>query len=86
MIPTPECITGVVFFFANLKHQKSMKSSYLDYYKMILSKVSFDRGLFTKELKKAQQSLSPLEKQKLYHWLELEGMITQISLRSNVET
>ncbi len=62
-----------------------MKSNYLDYYKEILSKVSFDSGLFAKELKKARQCLNPVEKQKLYHWLELEGMITKIPLRTNVE-
>ncbi|WP_114749137.1 hypothetical protein [Pleomorphovibrio marinus] len=61
-----------------------MKKSYLDYYKEILVKVSFNHGLFSKELKKAQQQLNPIEKQKLYNWLEMEGMITHIPYRSTV--
>ncbi len=59
-----------------------MKSSYLNYYKDVLAKVSFDRSLFTKELKKAQQYLNPSEKKRLYHWLEMEGLITKIPLQN----
>lgn len=62
-----------------------MKSNYLDYYKTILSKVKFDQGLFAKELKKAQRCLNPVEKQKLYHWLEWEGYITKVPLRAPLE-
>ena len=40
----------------------------LEYFKTILSKVSFDAGLFEKELKKAIKSLIPQEIIKLKDW------------------
>ena len=40
----------------------------LDYFKLILSKVSFDRRLFEKELLKAIKSLIPSELQELRKW------------------
>lgn len=40
----------------------------LEYFKTILSKVSFDRHLFEKELKKAIQALVPEELEKLRDW------------------
>lgn len=40
----------------------------LEYFKTILSKVSFDRYLFEKELKKAIKSLVPKEVEKLRDW------------------
>lgn len=40
----------------------------LEYFKTILSKVSFDRWLFEKELKKAIKSLVPEEIKRLRDW------------------
>ena len=40
----------------------------LEYFKTILSKVSFDRILFEKELRKAIRALIPDEVEKLRHW------------------
>ncbi len=40
----------------------------LEYFKTILSKVSFDRKLFEKELKKAIKSLVPDELRDLKKW------------------
>jgi hypothetical protein len=40
----------------------------LDYFKTILSKVSFDRYLFEKELRKAIKALIPEEVEKLRDW------------------
>lgn len=40
----------------------------LEYFKTILAKVSFDRWLFEKELKKAIKSLVPTEIVKLRNW------------------
>jgi hypothetical protein len=43
-------------------------TSMLEYFKMILSKVSFDRSLFEKELKKAVTRLVGPEVQDLKNW------------------
>ena len=40
----------------------------LEYFKTILAKVSFDRWLFEKELRKAIKSLVPVEIIKLRDW------------------
>lgn len=40
----------------------------LEYFKTVLSKVSFDQRLFEKELKKALQSLIPEEVKQLRDW------------------
>jgi hypothetical protein len=41
----------------------------VDYYKEVLSKISFaDRGTFRKELKKALRLLAPPEREELKHW------------------
>jgi len=40
----------------------------LEYFKTILSKVSFDRKLFEKELKKAIKALVPIEVLQLRDW------------------
>ena len=41
----------------------------LNYYRMILRKVSFDGQLFNKELSKANQYLSPEDCDRLKQWL-----------------
>jgi hypothetical protein len=51
-----------------------MGISFLDYYKTILQKVSFDQQLFRKELKKAMTTLDPNEATELRHWLISRGL------------
>lgn len=46
-----------------------MKTSFLDYYKLILQKVSFDPVLLKKEYRKAVQRLQPEEADQLKQWL-----------------
>lgn len=46
-----------------------MKMSFLDYYKLILQKVSFDPVLLKKEYRKAVQRLQPEEADQLKKWL-----------------
>ncbi len=47
-----------------------MMTSFLDYYKLILQKVSFDTALFDKEYQKALQRLRPDEAEQLRKWVE----------------
>ena len=46
-----------------------MKRSFLEYAKIILTKVSFDKWLTLKEYTKLCKLLTPREKQKLDNWL-----------------
>ncbi|WP_215224692.1 hypothetical protein [Echinicola shivajiensis] len=46
-----------------------MRTSYLDYYKLILDKVSFDSSLWKKEYHKALSILSPEEAFLLKNWV-----------------
>jgi hypothetical protein len=55
-----------------------MQTTFLDYYKMILHKVSFDRHLFLKEYGKALTLLSPPEVKELNRWLETESMLASM--------
>lgn len=50
-----------------------MKTTYLDYYKLVLAKVSFDYTLFKKELDKANQILTQEEQSDLRKWLLANG-------------
>ncbi|PKQ67410.1 hypothetical protein [Raineya orbicola] len=43
----------------------------LEYFKMILEKVSFDKLLFEKELRKALAQLKPTEREDLRRWCYL---------------
>jgi hypothetical protein len=52
-----------------------MKTSFLDYYKLILDKVSFDRQLLAKEYQKAKATLAPHELPQLNAWLRAKGML-----------
>ena len=45
------------------------KTSYLEFYKQILGKVSFDRYLFIKEFQKAMKTLSEEERSELEKWI-----------------
>lgn len=58
-----------------------MQNHFLDYYKMILEKVSFNTILFNKEYNKALQVLSPNEVETLNGWLEARGL--SVANRSN---
>jgi hypothetical protein len=55
------------------KNIVEMKNTFLDYYKMILDKVSFDPNLFTKEYRKAIVNLQTNEINDLNHWLQSRG-------------
>lgn len=46
-----------------------MSTNFLDYYKLILQKVSFDPILLKKEYRKAIQRLKPEEADQLKKWL-----------------
>ncbi|MBV6645351.1 MAG: hypothetical protein KI790_07865 [Cyclobacteriaceae bacterium] len=46
-----------------------IKKSMLDYSKLILDKVSFDRRLFLKEYRKASRNLEPSEVMELGRWI-----------------
>lgn len=50
-----------------------MNISFLEYYKLVLEKVSFDRGLFMKEYRKACRMLKINEAKALRRWLAAEG-------------
>lgn len=52
-----------------------MKTSMLDYMKVILSKVSFDKRLFRKEYKKSLSWLSSNETIELKGWLRQQRMM-----------
>jgi hypothetical protein len=56
-----------------------MKTGLLDYYKMILHKVSFDASLFLKEYKKAIRALQNSEVDHLDNWLRETGLHTIVS-------
>jgi hypothetical protein len=55
-----------------------MKISYLDFYKLLLEKVSFDSYLLTKEYRKAVRDLSEKEKEELSKWLHEIGLASRI--------
>ena len=50
-----------------------MRNSYLEYYQLVLQKVSFDRRLFHKEYHKAIRTLSQGERNLLDHWVQSKG-------------
>ncbi|WPR77194.1 hypothetical protein [Algoriphagus sp. NG3] len=54
------------------------KNSFLNYYKMILEKVSFDKHLLQKEYWKAKQVLRETEVRELDYWLKNNGLIYQV--------
>lgn len=58
-----------------------MKTSFLDYYKLILKKVSFDSGLLAKEYQKAVKALQPDEVEEFQQWLENSNL--QLKLMPN---
>ncbi|HET6542840.1 MAG TPA: hypothetical protein VFG46_20275 [Chryseolinea sp.] len=48
-------------------------TTYLDYYKTILNKVSFDAYLFHKEYRKAMRDLNTQEMSDLNKWIQSTG-------------
>ena len=48
-------------------------TTYFDYYKIILKKVSFDRVLFHKEYRKALRNLNAQEICDLNNWIQSKG-------------
>jgi hypothetical protein len=57
-----------------------MKKTFLEYYKQILCKVSFDINLLKKEYQKAVVSLNTNELLDLNHWLENKGYTPNLLL------
>lgn len=51
-----------------------MKTSMLEYFKIILDKVSFDRKLFRKEYRKSLSSLTNDEANQLKNWLRQQSI------------
>lgn len=50
-----------------------MKNSFLEYYKMILKKVSFDKELFNKEYKKALDTIGAEQVDEFQQWMSSNG-------------
>lgn len=50
-----------------------MRTNFLDYYKLILDKVSFQQELFRKEYRKAMDRLTESEQHELNNWLNERG-------------
>jgi hypothetical protein len=55
-----------------------MKTSYLDFYKVVLEKVSFNSHLLSKEYRKAVRDLSEPEKKELTKWLKEVGLTRMV--------
>ncbi|QOI97074.1 MAG: hypothetical protein HRU69_06010 [Flammeovirgaceae bacterium] len=53
------------------KHKISM----LDYTKIIIAKVAFDRRLLLKEFRKSQAWLADRERSELYRWMKQHGYL-----------
>lgn len=54
--------------YINLKFNPKILTAMLKYVKEVLSKVSFDKALFEKELRKAFKLLMPIEIRELQNW------------------
>jgi len=59
-------------------------TTFLDYYKIILNKVIFDRNLFDKEYGKATRHLQSQEVSELNKWLSSNGFQNILSDRTHV--
>jgi hypothetical protein len=57
------------FEYVQFKYNKLMARAMLEYTKMVLEKVSFNMGLFRRELIKASKRLLPNEIEELIIWL-----------------
>ena len=56
--------------------------SFLEYYKLVLSKVSFDAALLQKEYKKALKYLSNHEQQEFERWLHEQNLHHQLKFQN----
>jgi hypothetical protein len=56
-----------------------MKKTFLEYYKEILEKVSFDPHLLNKEYQKAINTLNTSEIQEFHNWLHESGLRSSIA-------
>ena len=56
-----------------------MKKTFLDYYKEILEKVSFDPHLLYKEYQKAIKSLDQSELQQFEAWIKEKGISSSLA-------
>ncbi|WP_339756727.1 hypothetical protein [Algoriphagus aquimarinus] len=54
------------------------KRSFLNYYKTILEKVSFDKKLLEKEYKKAKRLLEGPEAKDLDYWVKSQGLLRKM--------
>jgi hypothetical protein len=52
--------------------------SFLDYYKLILNKVSFDQGLVLREYHKAKLMLKKEDLKELKKWMKNSGLVKEI--------
>ena len=55
------------------------RTSYLDYYKVILERVSFCKDLFKKEYHKARNTIHPKELPHLNEWLKAKQLLKHLS-------
>lgn len=56
-----------------------MKTSFLNYYKLVLDKVSFDPSLLAKEYRKAIRALPAGEAKDLDRWLQHRGLAAKLN-------
>lgn len=59
---------------------RKFKKSMLEYAQVVLSKISFDKKLFHKELRKAFRNLDDEDRKKLVRWIRSR----QVPLRWNI--
>ena len=65
---------GMNFLKTSLnKLLSTMKHSFLDYYKMVLERVSFDKELFNKEYKKAVKTMRAEQIDEFNRWIHSRG-------------
>lgn len=57
-----------------------METSYLNYYKTVLSKVSFDHDLLVKEYQKAMSLLGSEEARELLDWLTKNNLSPEFNV------
>jgi len=67
-------------FLSLINSLNRMKTTFLDYYKMILEKVSFSKELLIKEYQKALRTLEPKEAGDLNHWIKMNGLHHQLQM------
>jgi hypothetical protein len=63
-----------------------MKTTFLEYYKNVLDKVSFDHRLFAKEYYKALNMLQSNEINELNNWLRSRGLYSVIFKAPQLQT